>query len=374
MRGRGRDGLEDCGCRKGRCRLGRGAGFKDADTGFEESESEGAGAEIAESDFGGHAKKAHLNGRVGESEWAFVQLPAEGGDKVDRLRRWLYGMRPAARAWDEEYAARREEAGYRRGRQASTDFHDPIGDASVVVHGDDFTTFGPGAELDGLEARMRGWYSLKLRGKSGLMKKKDDKDIRIWNRKVDWGEGVLRCEADPPNAESVIKGLGLQAVSKGLDMPVVASAVGGAGRREGTRGAGRRALPPDRRVGELCRGAGHTGCHEPSLRRDGQADGGQLGVGEAGRVVPEEVPPARVRFPGPARREGGASGVLGQRLGQVPNDPAQPQRWNGAHDGGPSWSNRQGSIATSSGEAENYGAATASAEGLRIQSLAKDLG
>ena len=47
-------------------------------------------------------KKAHLNGKLGEDEWAFVVLPSEAGSGVARLRRWLYGMRPAAKAWEED--------------------------------------------------------------------------------------------------------------------------------------------------------------------------------------------------------------------------------------------------------------------------------
>ena len=46
-------------------------------------------------------KKAHLNGVVGEDEWACIELP--DGDKLQgmcgRLRRWLHGMRPAGWAW-----------------------------------------------------------------------------------------------------------------------------------------------------------------------------------------------------------------------------------------------------------------------------------
>lgn len=35
-------------------------------------------------------QKAHLNGKVGEDEFAYVQLPAEVGRGVGRLKRWLY--------------------------------------------------------------------------------------------------------------------------------------------------------------------------------------------------------------------------------------------------------------------------------------------
>ena len=47
-------------------------------------------------------KKAHLNGFVGEGEFAYIELPwgvTKEGQR-GRLRRWLYGMRQAASAWE----------------------------------------------------------------------------------------------------------------------------------------------------------------------------------------------------------------------------------------------------------------------------------
>ena len=46
-------------------------------------------------------KKAHLNGACDRDD-VFVELPAEAGapGKRGRLRRWLYGMREAASAWE----------------------------------------------------------------------------------------------------------------------------------------------------------------------------------------------------------------------------------------------------------------------------------
>ena len=42
-------------------------------------------------------KKAHLNGVVKEGENAYIELPGEAGRRgmCGRLKRWLYGMRPA---------------------------------------------------------------------------------------------------------------------------------------------------------------------------------------------------------------------------------------------------------------------------------------
>ena len=37
-------------------------------------------------------KKAHLNGKLAEDEYAYVRLPPEAGGGVGSLRGWLYGM------------------------------------------------------------------------------------------------------------------------------------------------------------------------------------------------------------------------------------------------------------------------------------------
>ena len=43
-------------------------------------------------------QKAHLNGRVGPDEVAFLPLPGSPQGTCSRLKRWLYGMRQAASA------------------------------------------------------------------------------------------------------------------------------------------------------------------------------------------------------------------------------------------------------------------------------------
>ena len=67
-------------------------------------------------------EKDHLNGGVAEDEFAYILLPKEVGGGVGRLRRWLYGMRPAASAWEDHYAMRLKEVGFERGRAAPTAF------------------------------------------------------------------------------------------------------------------------------------------------------------------------------------------------------------------------------------------------------------
>ena len=68
-------------------------------------------------------KKAHLNGEVPGDEEVFVLLPSEAGEGVARLKRWLYGMRPAAKAWEEHDVTQiKEEGGFRRSISAATVF------------------------------------------------------------------------------------------------------------------------------------------------------------------------------------------------------------------------------------------------------------
>ena len=70
-------------------------------------------------------KKAHLNAKSDEEEW--VELPDEFKKfgRYAKLKRWLYGMRKAASGWEDDYARRLVEDGFRRGRAASTIFYHP---------------------------------------------------------------------------------------------------------------------------------------------------------------------------------------------------------------------------------------------------------
>ena len=111
-------------------------------------------------------KKAHLNGVIPEGELVYVELPAEAEapGMCGRLIRWLYGMRPAASAWEKDYTDRLESIGFVRGTAAPTAFYSPAMDCSCVVHGDDFTFLGYDEDLQKVASDMRGWYELKVRG------------------------------------------------------------------------------------------------------------------------------------------------------------------------------------------------------------------
>ena len=99
-------------------------------------------------------KEALLNSECTED--VFIELPEEVGaaqGKVGKLRRWLYGFRPAVVAWAAHHA-NKLEVGFRKGLATPVSFYHEEKDVNLVVHGDDFTFTGDDA---GLRWRRRCW-------------------------------------------------------------------------------------------------------------------------------------------------------------------------------------------------------------------------
>ena len=119
-------------------------------------------------------KKAHLYAKC--TQEAYVELPAEYGvqGKCGKLVFWPYGMRPAARGWEDDYKDRMIDIGFAEGRAAPTDMVNESTEVRLVVHGDDFTFLGPEVELHKIAEEMKTWYELKVRGVLGP----DETDIK----------------------------------------------------------------------------------------------------------------------------------------------------------------------------------------------------
>jgi hypothetical protein len=323
-------------------------------------------------------KKAHLNGVVGEGVDVYIELPREAGAKgrCGKLRRWLYGMRPAASAWEKDYCDRFEAAGFRRGRAAPTVMYNPESGVRVVVHGDDFTFIGRDKELREVKELMETWYSLKVRGVLGP-EAEDDKKITILGRELRWSECGLEYEADRRHATMIIEAMGLDERSKGLSCPYDKSEQpedegDDMSKAEATefRALAARAnfLALDRldiqfAVKELCR----------SMSSPKQGSWGSLK--RLARYLLEK--PRVVWNFGNDR---GSSMTL-----EVYSDSdwAGCRKSRKSTSGGvvvldgsvlKSWSSTQKTVATSSGEAEFYALTKAAAEGLGVQSVAADLG
>jgi hypothetical protein len=165
-------------------------------------------------------RKAHLNGKVDAEESVYVELPPESHrpGKCARLKRWLYGMRPAANAWERDFREKLESIGFVCGVAAPTVFHNYATDVSCVVHGDDFTFLGRDGDLRKIEKTMRSWWDLKLRGILGSGDS-DDKELTLLNRTLRWHGDSLEYEADPRHAREIIEQLGLQEGSNGIEAP-----------------------------------------------------------------------------------------------------------------------------------------------------------
>ena len=127
-------------------------------------------------------KKAHLNGMVPGDVFAYVKLP---DGRVWRLRRWLYGMRPAAQAWEDDYSAKLGSLGFVRGKSAPTVFYRSATGCRCVVHGEDFTFLSFADDAEKIVKAMSVWYDLKVRGILGG-EAGDDEEVAILNRTLRW--------------------------------------------------------------------------------------------------------------------------------------------------------------------------------------------
>ena len=112
-------------------------------------------------------------------------------------------MRPAARAWEEDYANNLKEVGFIKGSSASTVFHHPDRDLEGVVHGDDFTFLGYEDDLAWIEEKLKSWYIFKTRVVLGP-ENTDLKEIIIFNRTVKLMPNGIEITADPKHAKIIL--------------------------------------------------------------------------------------------------------------------------------------------------------------------------
>ena len=171
-------------------------------------------------------KKAHLYGKCGEDDKVYVSAPMVWSrpGMCWRLKRWLYGMRPAASAWEADYSEKLVLFGMKKGVSAPTVFFDPNRELRCVVHGDDFTFLGWEVDLGSVADYLRNFYELKVRGIMGGQPE-DIQEITILNRRLIWKEGSMTYEADTKHAELICEGVGLGSNSNGLERPCVRATV-----------------------------------------------------------------------------------------------------------------------------------------------------
>jgi hypothetical protein len=322
-------------------------------------------------------RKAHLNAFCEEE--VYVELPpeADAPGKCGMLKRWLYGMRPAANAWEKEYTQKLESAGYVRGEYSAVTFFNAETGVRCVVHGDDFTFAGPEAGLMEIKGKMMEWWDIKVRGLLGN-DAGDDKQATILGRRLTWTSTSINYEADPKHVKIVIEKLGLLPDSRHVDSPIEKEIVSDEGevKLKGTFvtlyrqiAARLNYLASDRpdiqyAVKEACRGmACPLEKHWRILKRIGRyLINKPTLVIEFGECPEEEMRCVEgfsdTDWAGCKNTRKSTSGGILLFGGSVMK----------------SWSKTQTVVATSSGEAEFYGLGKTAAEAIGFQSLCSDLG
>ena len=157
-------------------------------------------------------KRAYFNAKVDrEAAPCFVELLPEDPDKgkmCGELLRHMYGTRPAADGWQEEYSTALVRMGFVQGIASPNVFWHKARKISCSVHGDDFTSTGPADALDWFETSVGQEYEITLGPRLGPGPD-DAKETRALNRVVTWHEDRVEYEADPRQAERLIGECGL---------------------------------------------------------------------------------------------------------------------------------------------------------------------
>ena len=321
-------------------------------------------------------KKAHLNGRLKEGEHAFVELPSEAGGGVGKLKRWLYGMRPAASAWEDDYVEYLIGKGFRRGRSAPTVLYHEGMDIRLVVWGDDFTFLGRDMDLRWIAKVMEQRYEIKVRAMLGP-DAGDDKEVRILNRLVRWEKDRIVYEGDEKHAQVVIREMGLEEGSKGFDIPVLAEKECTEGKELDAAGVAK--------YRRLAATVNYLAMDRPDLQFAASVLGRSMSRPTENSMAALKRA-ARYLLKHPSVRYIYQSVDLEQAKvieGFSDSDWAGCRATRRSMSGGvvsiaggtvKSWSNRQGSVALSSGEAEYYASVKTASELLGLRALAEDLG
>ena len=321
-------------------------------------------------------KKAHLNSECRED--VFIELPLEvgaGSGKVGKLRRWLYGFRPAAAAWENHYASKLQGVGFKRGMASPVSFYHDEKDVNVVVHGDDFTFTGSQLALEWVEKLMKSWYKVKVRAWLGP-EEYDDKEATLLGRTIRWHEWGVSCESDPKYRAQVIESLGLQENSKSLT-------VTGTKEEEYKEDGLPRILGDDREFRSIVASVNYMAIDQPDL---------QFACKEACREMAAPTPASWLKLKRIARYLLGREKVVWRypwKTGHggwkvyVDSDWAGDVRTRKSTSGGlimlgehciRTWSITQGSPALSSCEAEYIALVDGASRALGLQAAAKELG
>ena len=246
-----------------------------------------------------------------------------------------------------------------------------------MVWGDDFTFLGRDFDLKWVAGVMTARYEIKVWAVLGP-ESHDDKEVRILNRKVRWEVSQILNQGDEKHVHTIILEMGLQRDSRFLDSPVVQEA------ENVTEGDER-----DHREASRYRHLAAIVNYLSMDRLDVQVEASVLCRAMSRPTVQCMVALKRVaryllKHPSMEFEHSRTSIEEASVMeGYSDSDWAGCRATRRNVSGGivtlggcalKSWSNGQGSVALSSGEAEYYASVKAAAELIGLRSLAKDLG
>ena len=151
--------------------------------------------------------RAYFNAKTDPTDQLYVRLPPEHpdhGSHVGELVRHMYGTRPAADGWQEEYSSFLvSQLKFRQGKATPCVFVHEKRQIVVSVHGDDFTAAGAKEELDWYEGEIQKHYEVTIQPRLGPGPE-DSKEAIVLNRVIKWSKEGVSYEADPRQAEKLL--------------------------------------------------------------------------------------------------------------------------------------------------------------------------
>ena len=127
---------------------------------------------------------------------------------VGKLRKALYGTRPAAASWGDELRKRLVSCSLTVGTVSRCCFHNELCSVGGTVHGDDMFVAGPRQEKAKMGATLKKRW--ETRDQMIGPKPDDQKELRILNRTLRWCKDGLVFAAKLRHGRKVVDELGLR--------------------------------------------------------------------------------------------------------------------------------------------------------------------
>ena len=157
--------------------------------------------------------RAYFCAATDPNDPTYVELPDEHPGKAQglcgKLLKHMYGTRKAADGWHCEYSGALMDMGFEVGDASACVFVHKPKRLHCSVYGDDLTTCGSKRSLDWFKARLEERYELTEAARLGPAPS-DQKEARVLNRVVRWTADGIEYEADPRQAERLVRDLKLE--------------------------------------------------------------------------------------------------------------------------------------------------------------------